>query len=65
MNDSGDNEEYVRDMSKAGIDQEVEQTPTATQVARQGNHSRSPKQIKLGPKVADLDILPGNQAAVW
>lgn len=65
MNDSDDNEDDVRDVSKTSIDQEMEQMPTAAQVARQRNHCGNPKEIKLGPKVTDLDILSGNQAAVW
>lgn len=52
MCDSDDNEENVRDVSKAGIDQ----MPTDAQMARRRNYCRYPEKIKLGPKVADFDV---------
>lgn len=58
MRDSDDNEEDVRDVSKAGIDQ----MPTAAQMARHRNYCRNPQEIQLRPKVADFDVLSGNQA---
>lgn len=63
MDDSDGNKEGVRDVSKAYWPRDGTNAHVA-QIARQKNHCRNPTEIKLGSKVADLDIVPGNQAAV-
>lgn len=54
----------LRDVSKAYSDQDMEQMLPATQIVRQKNYCKNPEEIKLGFKVDDFNILPGNQAAV-
>lgn len=50
MNDSDDNEEDVRDVSKAYTDQETEQRPRATQMARQKTTAEILKKLNQDPR---------------
>lgn len=45
MNDIDDNEEDIRDMSKADIEQEMEQMPIAAQVVRQSTTADTLKKL--------------------